>query len=74
MKVTNLKILKKKLELEYTQLKRKERNQKYSEKKKLNENKNKKVCSESEFFDNNLSPNSISNDIEIIDENITYEN
>ena len=68
MKVTNLKILKKKLELEYTQLKRKERNQK------LNENKNIKMCSESEFFDNNLSPNSISNDIEIIDENITYEN
>ncbi len=64
----------KKMELEYTQLKRKERNKKYSEKKKLNENKIKKVCLESEFFGNNLISNSISNDTEIINENITYEN
>jgi hypothetical protein len=55
----------KKMELEYTQLKRKERNKKIVRQKKLNENKIKKVCLESEFFDNNLSSNSISNDFEI---------
>lgn len=40
----------------------------------MNENKFKKVCLESEFFGNNLISNSISNDTEIINENITYEN
>ncbi len=40
----------------------------------MNENKIKIVCLESEFFGNNLISNSLSNDTEIINENITYEN